>query len=156
MNLNLTLIGQSVAFAFFVWFCLRYIWPPVIQAMRERQQRIAKGLAASERAEKDLQLAQRRAVEELTKARSQAQQIIEQADKRADRVIEQAKEEAAQEGVRIKEVAQSEIEREVGRAREEMRGRVSTLALLGAEKILRKEIDPDKHRELLSSLGEEL
>lgn len=156
MNINLTIIGQSITFAFFVWFCFKYIWPPIITAMRERQAAIADGLAASERAEKDLELAQAKAGEELTAAKEQAAGIIEQARARANQMVEEAKDEARAEGERLKEAAQAEIEQEVNRVKEGLRAQVSTLAIAGAEKVLGESIDAGKHQQLLDRLAAEL
>jgi F-type H+-transporting ATPase subunit b len=156
MNINWTIIGQSLTFFVFVWFCWKFIWPPIVNAMRERQQAIAEGLASSERAAKDLELAQERATEELRKARGQAQQIIDQARGRATQMIDEAKNEARLEGERIKEGARAEVEQDVNRAREALRGQVGALALLGAEKVLGASIDADRHGDLLSQLAADL
>jgi F-type H+-transporting ATPase subunit b len=145
MNINLTLIGQSLTFFVFVWFCWKYIWPPIVTAMRERQEAIAEGLASSERAAKDLELAQDHAKEQLREAKEEAQ-----------RIIEQAKTDAREEGERIKEAARAEVEQEVNRAKEALRGQVATLALVGAEKVLGATIDADRHGTLLSQLAAEL
>lgn len=156
MNINLTLIGQSITFAFFVWFCWKYIWPPIVTAMRERQAAIAEGLAASERAEKDLELAQARAGDQLREAKEQAAEIIEQARQRASQMVEEAKNDARQEGERLKEAAQAEIDQEVNRVKETLRGQVSTLAIAGAEKVLGESVDAGKHQQLLDRLAAEL
>ncbi len=156
MNINLTLIGQSVTFLVFIWFCWKYIWPPIITAMRERQAAIADGLAASERAEKDLELAQARAGDELRAAKEQAADIIEQARQRASQMVEEAKNDARLEGDRLKEAAQSEIDQEVNRVKESLRGQVSTLAIAGAEKVLGESVDANKHQQLLDRLAAEL
>jgi F-type H+-transporting ATPase subunit b len=156
VNLNLTLIGQSIVFAVFVWFCLKFIWPFIINAMRERQQNIADGLEAAERAEKDLELAQRRAADHIKEAREEAAEIIEQARRRGAQMIEEAKHEAREEGERVKEAAQSEIEQSINRAREQLREEVASLAVAGAERILSETIDRDRHRALLERLAAEL
>ena len=156
MNINLTLIGQSVTFLVFLWFCWKYIWPPIVTAMRERQVAIADGLAASERAEKDLELAQARAGDELRAAKEQAADIIEQARQRASQMVEEAKNDARLEGERLKEAAQSEIDQEVNRVKESLRGQVSTLAIAGAEKVLGESVDANKHQQLLDRLAAEL
>jgi len=156
MNINWTLIGQSLTFFVFVWFCKQYIWPPIVNAMRERQATIAEGLASSERAAKDMELAQDHATEELREAKEEAQQIIEQARGRATQMIDEAKNDAREEGKRIKEAARSEGEQEVNRAKEVLRGQVATLALAGAEKVLGMTIDADKHSDLLDQLAADL
>jgi F-type H+-transporting ATPase subunit b len=156
MNINATLIGQTITFFVFVWFCRQYIWPLLTTAMRERQEAIAEGLAASERAEHNLEQARARAAEELREAKAEAQQIIEQARKRATAMVEEAKDVAREEGERIKESARSEIEQELNRAKEALRGQVAGLAVSGAEKILRSSIDQSRHGELLERLAAEL
>ncbi len=156
MNLTLTLILQSVTFLVFVWFCWKFIWPFIIDAMRERQKTIAEGLAASERAEKDLALAQQRAADQLKDAKDEARQIIEQARLRAIQMIEEAKNDARAEGERQKEVARAEIDQEVNRAKEALRGQVATLAVAGAERILKASVDRGRHADLLNKLAAEL
>ena len=156
MNLNLTLIGQSITFLVFVWFCWKFIWPPVINAMRERQKAIADGLAAAERAEKDLELAQDRATDQLRDAKDEAQKIIDQARNQANQMIEAAKNEDRAEGERIKEAQMAELEQEVNRAKEALRGQVAVLALAGAERVLGASIDPEKHSQLLDQLAADL
>lgn len=156
MNLNLTLIGQSITFLVFVWFCWKFIWPPLVNAMRERQKAIGEGLAAAERAEKDLQLAQDRATDQLRAAKEEAQKILEQARGQANQMIENAKQEARAEGERLKEAQKAEIEQEVNRAKEALRGQVAVLALTGAEKVLGASIDRNKHGELLDQLAADL
>ena len=156
MNINLTLIGQIIAFAVFVAFCMKFVWPPLINAMQERAKKIADGLDAANRAERDLKLAQEKAGSQLREAKEQAAQIIEQANKRAGQIIDEAKESASQEGDRLKAAAQAEIDQEVNRAKETLRTQVSALAVAGASKILETSIDVEKHNELLNKLAEEL
>ena len=156
MNINLTLIGQIIAFAVFVAFCMKFVWPPLINAMQERAKKIADGLDAANRAERDLKLAQEKAGSQLREAKEQAAQIIEQANKRAGQIIDEAKESASQEGDRLKAAAQAEIDQEVNRAKENLRNQVSALAVAGASKILETSIDVEKHNELLNKLAEEL
>jgi len=156
VNLNLTLIGQTLAFAAFVLFCMKYVWPPIIAAMQERADKIADGLAAADRASHDLELAQEKAVERLKEAKEEAAGILESANKRANQIVEEAKQQAREEGDRLKEAAQAEIEQEVNRAREQLRGQVAALALNGAEKILGAEIDMQRHSELVDKLAAEL
>ncbi|MAM57241.1 F0F1 ATP synthase subunit B [Salinicola sp. LHM] len=156
MNLNLTLIGQAIAFAVFVWFCMKYVWPPVMQALQERQKKIADGLDAASRATRDLELAQEKAEETLRESKEQAQQILEQANKRANQIVEEARDNARAEGERIIAGARSEIDQEINRAKEELRAQVSLLAVAGAERILESSIDEAKHRELVDKLAAEL
>jgi F-type H+-transporting ATPase subunit b len=156
VNINLTLIGQIIAFAVFVAFCIKFVWPPLINAMQERAKKIADGLDAANRAERDLKLAQEKATSQMREAKEQAAQIIEQANKRATQIIDEAKDTARQEGERLKAAAQAEIDQEVNRAKETLRTRVSALAVAGASKILETSIDVEKHNVLLDKLAEEL
>ncbi|ASP37885.1 F0F1 ATP synthase subunit B [Bacterioplanes sanyensis] len=156
MNMNLTILGQLIAFAIFVWFCMKYVWPPLTAAMRERQAKIAEGLDAANRAARDLELAQSRAAEQLRESKQQAAEIIEQANKRASQIIDEAKEQSRQEGERLVAAAQAEIEHEINRAREELRKQVSELATTGAAKILGQSVDAAAHQRLLDQLAEEL
>ncbi|MCK0714868.1 MULTISPECIES: F0F1 ATP synthase subunit B [Chromohalobacter] len=156
MNLNLTLIGQAIAFAVFVWFCMKFVWPPVMQALQERQKKIADGLDAASRATRDLELAEEQAAEQLKESKEQAAEIIEQAHKRANQMIEEARDNARLEGERMIESARGEIEQETQRAKEELRAQVATLAIQGAERILDSSIDEAKHRELVDKLAAEL
>ncbi|MDX5298042.1 MAG: F0F1 ATP synthase subunit B, partial [Gammaproteobacteria bacterium] len=136
MNINLTLIGQTIAFAIFVWFCMKYVWPPITGAMRTRQQRIADGLAAADRASRDLELAQEKVAQELRQAKQQAAELIELANKRSSQIIEEAKLDARREAERLAAQAQAEIEQERNRVREALRAELAALAVAGAEKIL--------------------
>lgn len=156
MNINYTLIGQMVFFAVFVLFCMKYVWPPIIGAMTEREKKISDGLAAADRASKDLELAQKKAVEELKEAKAQAAELIEQANKRSNQIVDEAKETARQEGDRLIAAAKAEIEQEKNRVKEELRAEVSAIAIAGAEKILGSSIDASKHGELLDQLASEI
>ncbi len=156
MNINATLIGQIIAFAVFVWFCMKFVWPPLINSMEERAKKIADGLDAANRAERDLKLAQEKVGSQLREAKEQAAQIIEQANKRATQIIDEAKESARTEGDRLKVAAQAEIDQEVNRAKETLRSQVSALAVAGASKILETSIDLEKHDALLNQLAQEL
>ena len=156
MNLNLTLIGQTLAFAGFVLFCMKYVWPPIVAAMQERAEKIAEGLAAADRANHDLELAQEKAVSRLKEAKEEAAGIVDAANRRANQIVEEAKDAARVEGDRLKEAAQAEIEQELNRAREQLRGQVAALALAGAEKVLAAEIDMQRHSELVNKLAAEL
>ncbi|MEZ5503034.1 MAG: F0F1 ATP synthase subunit B [Halioglobus sp.] len=156
MNINLTLIGQMIAFVCFVVFCMKYVWPPILAAMAERQKKIADGLAAADRASHDLELAQEKAVERLKEAKHEAAGIIDAANKRGTQLVEEAKLAAIAEADRVKAAAQAEIEQESNRAREHLRGQVAALALAGAEKVLGAAIDPKAHTDLVDKLAAEL
>ena len=156
MNINLTLIGQMLAFVGFVVFCMKYVWPPIIAAMQEREEKIADGLAAADRASHDLELAQEKAVERLKEAKEEAAGIIDSANKRANQLVEEAKDIAVVEADRVKASAQAEIEQETNRAREQLRTQVAALSLAGAEKVLGAAIDQEAHNELVEKLASEL
>ncbi|MEM9254447.1 MAG: F0F1 ATP synthase subunit B [Pseudomonadota bacterium] len=156
MNINLTLIGQMFAFVGFVWFCMKFVWPPILAAMQEREQKIADGLAAADRASHDLELAQEKAVERMKEAKEEAAGIVDAAKQRANQMIDEAKEAAQVEADRVKAAAQAEIEQETNRAREALRGQVATLSLAGAEKVLGAEIDQTAHQALVDQLTSEL
>lgn len=153
MNINLTILGQIISFTIFVWFCKKYVWPPVINAMQERQKQIAEGLSAADRAHLDLELAQKNATQKMHEAKEQATSIIEQANKRATQIVEEAKGQARQEGERLKESAKAEIEQEVNRAKEQLRSQVAVLALAGAEKILGASIDENAHKDIVDKIA---
>ena len=156
MDINATILGQSIAFAIFVYFCMKFVWPPIITAMRERTEKIANGLQAADKAEQDLELAKEKAVETLREAKQQAAALIEQANKRANQMVEEAKEQARAEGERLKAAAQSEVEQELNRAKEALRGQVATLSVAGAEKILGSAVDQGAHSAMLDKLASEL
>ncbi|MBE0484114.1 MAG: F0F1 ATP synthase subunit B [Bacterioplanes sp.] len=156
MNMNLTVLGQLIAFGIFVYFCLKFVWPPLVAAMNERQAKIADGLDAANRAARDLELAQDKAMTQMREGKEKAAEIIEQANKRANQIIDEAKEQARAEGDRLVAAAQAEIEQEVNRAKEELRKQVSELAVLGAGKILGKSVDASTHGDLLNQLADEL
>lgn len=156
MNINATLIGQAIAFVMFVVFCMKYVWPPIMQAIEERQKNIADGLMAAERAAKDLSLAQANASEQLDEAKRVASEIIDQANKRKVQLIDEARAEANIERENILSQAQAEIEAERNRLRDELRKQVAALALLGAEKILERSIDADAHKDILNKITAEL
>ena len=156
MNINLTLIGQSITFALFVWFCMKFIWPPVMGALEARRKEIADGLAAAERGQHEQELAEKRAAEHIKDAKGQASDIIAQAQKRANEIVDEAKGDARTEAERIKAGADAEIEQEINRAREHLRQEVVTLAISGAEKILKKEVNKDAHASSLNELATQL
>ena len=156
MNINLTLIGQMIAFVGFVMFCMKFVWPPIIAAMQERADKIADGLAAADRASHDLELAQEKAVERLKEAKVEAAGIVDAANKRGNQLVEEAKQTAVVEAQRVKATAEAEIAQEANRAREQLRAQVAVLSLAGAEKILSAEIDPKAHAEMVEKLAAEL
>lgn len=156
MNLNLTLLGQMIAFAMFVWFCMKYVWPPIISAMQAREQKIAEGLAAAERGMQQQEESQKQVEQELTKAKVQASEIINRAEKRHNEIVEEAKTNAASEGDKILKNAQAEVEREVNIAKEQLKNQVSELAIEGAQKILAKEVDASAHDKMLNELAAKL
>mgnify|MGYP000550578898 FL=1 len=156
MNINLTLIGQMLAFVAFVVFCMKYVWPPILAAMQEREQKIAEGLSAAEQAEQDLELAKEKAVERLKEAKEEASSIVDAANKRANQIVEEAKDTARLEAERVKAAAQAEIEQEANRAREQLRSEVAVLSVAGAEKILGASIDQQAHADLVDKLAAEL
>lgn len=156
MNFNMTLVGQAISFFLFVWFCAKYVWPPIIGAMDERAEKIADGLEAADRAKRDLELAQDKAVDQLKEAKQEAAVLIDQANKRAGQIVEEAKDKAREEGDRLKVSAQAEIEQEVNRAREELRGKVASLAVSGAERILKRSVDQAANSDLIDNLAAEL
>ena len=156
MNINATLLGQTIMFAMFVWFCMKFVWPPIMAALEERKKQIADGLAAAERGKHDLELAAHRSADIIREAKNKAAEIIAQSDKRASEIVEAAKDQAHVEGERIVTVAKAEIEQEVFRAKEQLRTQVSAVALAGVGKILGREIDAKAHNDLLEKLVAEI
>ena len=156
MNINATILGQMISFAIFVWFCMKFVWPPLITAMRERQEKIASGLQDADQAQKDLELAKEKAADTLREAKQQAASLIEQANKRAAQLVEEAKDQARAEGERLKDAAQAEIDQELNRAKENLRAQVATLSIAGAEKILSSSVDQNAHNAMLEQLASEL
>ncbi len=156
MNINATLIGQSLAFLIFVVFCMKFVWPPVIAALQERQKKIADGLDAANRAARDLELAQDKAGQQLREAKAQAAEIIEQAKKRGAQIVEEASDQARVGGNRVKAQAQAEIEQEINSVKDALRAQVGSLAVGGAEKILGATIDQNAHAELVNKLAAEI
>jgi F-type H+-transporting ATPase subunit b len=156
MNINLTLFAQMIAFAVFVGFCMKYVWPPIVTALTERKAKIAEGLAAAERGHQEKALGEQRALTLIKEAKVSAAEIVSQAQKRATEIIEDAKADARSEGGRVIAAAQAEIDRETNRAREELRERVATLAVAAAEKILQKEIDIKAHKGIVDSFAKQL
>jgi len=156
VDINATLIGQSIAMVVFVWFTMKFVWPPLNNAIEERQKKIADGLAASERAEKDLEKAHEQVAVELNKAKADAAEIIEQARKRANKLVEDETQRGHEERENIIASGHAEIEAERNRAREELRKQVAILAIAGAEKILQREIDAAKQSDIVDKLVADL
>ena len=156
MDINLTLIGQTIAMIVFVWFCMKFIWPPILGAIEERQKQIADGLAAADEGEKKLTQAQAEADEIVADARKQATSILDQAHARANEIVAEGKADGVKERDRQLTAAKAEIEQEANKAREELRGQVSAIALASAEKILNREIDGTTHEDILGKLAQEL
>lgn len=156
MNLNVTLFGQMITFAFFVWFTMKYIWPPMLKALEDRKQKIADGLAAAERGKHELELAKQKSIELLHEAKIQAAHIIEETHKRAAQLLEEAKDSAQNESKRLLAAGSAEIEREKNKARQELKGQIAKLAMTGAEKILAHNIDAAANSALLDKLITEL
>lgn len=156
MNFNATLIGQMITFALLVIFTMKYIWPPVIQAMQDRQRRIAEGLASAERGAQEEERARADAESVIREARQQAAEIIAQAQRQANETIQESQQQARTEGDRLKAAAQAEIEQEVARAREALRGKVVGLAVAGAGRVLKQEIDAEAHGKLLEDLAAQI
>jgi len=156
VDINLTLFGQSFAMLVFVWFCMKYIWPPILNAIEERQQQIADGLAAAEQGEEKLDQARAEADEIVADARTQATSILDQAHARANEIVADGKSDGVKERDRQLTAAKAEIEQEANKAREELRGQVSAIAISSAEKILNREIDGKAHEDILGKLAQEL
>ena len=152
----MTLLGQMITFGILIWFTVKFIWPPLMQAIEERQQKIAEGLAAADNAQKNLAQAQDKVNDELKAARSKANEIIDQAHQRANQLIDVAKADAVAEGSRQKALAEAEIVAATTRAKEDLRKQVSVLAVSGAEKLLKREIDANAHKALIDDLAAQL
>lgn len=156
MNLNATLLGQAVAFGLFIWFCKKFVWPPMVSAMQERQKQIADGLAAAEKGQQAQEVAEKEAADLISDAKSQAAEIIASAEKRGNAVVDEAKTTATTEKDRIIASAQAEVEQDVHSAREALRTQVSSIAVAAASKIADKEIDESAHADLIEELVKQL
>lgn len=156
MDINITLIGQMITFAVFVWFTMKYVWPPLTKVMEERRSTIAEGLAAAQRGHDELELAQHQSKQQLIEAKAQAASIVEKANHRANSIIEESKSKARVEGERLLTIAQGEVAQEYNTARETLMQEVSKIAVSGAEKILKKEIDTDHNDWLIGELTKEI
>jgi F-type H+-transporting ATPase subunit b len=156
VSINFTLIGQMITFALLVWFTMKYVWPPLMQALEERKKKIADGLAAADKGKHEMELAEKKAKSVLKDAKEQASEIVSLAQKRANELAEERKEAAKQEGERIITAARSEIDREIQQAKDQLRKEVGVLAVSAAEQILQREVDQDKHKEIIDNLGNQL
>jgi F-type H+-transporting ATPase subunit b len=156
VDINATIIGQTIAMIVFVWFCMKFVWPLIIEVIEERQTQIADGLAAADKGARSLELAEVEKQKMLDEARGQAREIIDQANNRGSGIVEEARTEAGSEKDRILASAQADVEQETNRAREELRGQVGSLAIAGAEKIISREIDAAVHKDLLDKLAAEI
>lgn len=156
MDINLTLLGQMITFAIFVWFTMKFVWPPIVKAMQDRQDKIAAGLTAAEQGEQALQAAKHQVAAELTQAKHEAGKIIEQAHHRAVHIVEEAKTHARQEGERLLQLAQDEIKREYNQARVDLIKQMGSIAVVGAEKILGHEVDKASNDRLIDDLVREM
>lgn len=156
MNLNLTLIGQAITFGIFIWFTMKYVWPPMTKALEERQHKIAEGLAAAERGQASLVAAQADIAKQIADAKAQSSDIITKANHQFNMILDEAKGKAQEEGQRILEKAKAEIDREINTAKEQLRQRVASLAIMSAEKILEKNIDQNAQNGLIDQFIAEL
>ena len=156
MDINMTLIGQSISMIVFVWFCMKFIWPPLLGAIEERQQKIADGLAAADKGQERLEQATAEAQGIIADARKQATGILDQAHSFANEIVTEGKTDGVKERDRQLVAAKADIEQEANRAREELRGEVAAIAIASAEKILRREIDSKQHEDILGKLAAEL
>ncbi len=156
MNVNATLFGQMIVFAILIWFSMKFIWPPLMAAIEDRQKKIAEGLAAADRAQSELKDADARVADEIRKARVDASAIIDKANQQANQIVDKAKQDAIAEGNRQKASAEAEIENMAHRAKEQLRAQVAQLAVSGASKIIQREINADTHKALIDQLVTEL
>lgn len=156
MNINATLIAQLIVFGVLVWFTMKFVWPPIVNALDERAGKIAEGLAAAERGKSDFEQAEKKVAGILAEGRQQVAEMVANADKRAAQIIEEAKKQAADESAKILAQAKADVAQEANRAREALREQVAKLAVKGAEQILRREVDVAQHAQILSTLKQEL
>lgn len=156
MSINATLIGQMITFALLVWFTMKYIWPPLFDSLEERRKKIAEGLAAAEKGQEEMQLAEKKAKKFLKEAKEQSSEIVSLAQKRANELVEESKESAKKEGERLILAAKAQIEQEMQQAKEGLRQEVATLALMAAEQILGAEIDQAKHQDIISKVSNQI
>ena len=156
MSINATLIGQMITFALLVWFTMKYIWPPLFDSLEERRKKIAEGLAAAEKGQEEMQLAEKKAKSYLKDAKAQSAEIVSLAQKRANEIVEESKEAAKKEGERLVLAAHAQVEQEIQQAKDSLRQEVAKLALIAAEQILGAEIDPAKHQDIINNVSNQL
>ena len=156
MNINLTLIAQAVTFFAFIWFTVKFVWPPILAAIEERRTKIADGLAAADKGARSLEDAQVKITAMVEEARGQARSILDQAQTRANGIVDEARTSATQERERILQSAQAEVQQQINRARDELRAQVASITVAGAEKILAREIDARAHQDLLDKLAAQI
>ncbi len=156
MNINATLFGQMITFAIFVWFTMKFVWPPITQALADREKKIADGLAAGERGERELELAQGKATDQIRESRAQGSEIVENANQKASQIIADAKGKARDEGAILLTRAKEEIEKEIGQVKAALRKQLASVAIIGAEKILARTIDEKAHADIFEKLIEEI
>lgn len=156
MDINATLIGQFITFVILIWFTMKYVWPPITKAMHDRETKIAAGLEAAERGQRELEAAEHQALTIIREARSQANHLIEQANLHSAKLVEEAKANAKLEGQRLIEMAQSEIDREVTQAKIQLKSHLATLAIAGAEKLIKRNLDAASHQDMLNDLAAEI
>jgi len=156
MNINFTLFAQAIVFTAFIWFTVKFVWPPLLRAIEARQKQIADGLAAAEQGKKSLEVSAKQADKAIQEARGRAADILAQAEKRGAQLVDEAKAAAKAEGDREKAAAKADIQQEAQRAREQLREQVAALAVAGAEKILRREVDAKAHADLLDGIKKQL
>ena len=156
MNINFTLFAQAMVFTAFIWFTVKFVWPPLLRAIERRQKTIADGLAAAEQGKKSLEVSSRQAEQAIQEARTRAAEIVAQAERRGTQVVDEAKNAAKVEGDREKAAAKADIQQAISRAREQLREQVAVLAVAGAEKILHREVDAKAHAELLDGIKKQL
>ena len=156
MDINATIIGQFITFAILIWFTMKYVWPPITKAMHDREKKIADGLEAAERAKRELEAAEHKAYGIIRDAKQQATQILEQANLHSAKLIDEAKNQAKEEGQRVLEMAQTELGREIAQAKEALKSQVASLAVTGAERIIKQKIDASIHHALLNELVAEI
>lgn len=156
MDLNLTLLGEMITFSIFIWFTMKYIWPPLMSIMEERRKKIADGLAAGEQGEKELEMARIKVKEQLLQAKTDAAAILDQANQRSNHIVEESKAKAREEGERLLEIAQGEIEQQYNSAKTHLMSEISSIVVAGAERILQKEIDKASNDLLIKELVGEI
>ena len=156
MDINATIIGQFITFAILVWFTMKYVWPPITKAVNEREKKIAGGLEAAERSKRELEMAEHKSFSIIREAKQQASQIIEQANLHSAKLVEDAKVQAKEENLRIIGLAQGEIDREIMQAKQALKNQLATLAIAGAEKIIKGNLDPAAHHAMLNELAAEI